>query len=218
MNGPEQKGLASPRLCAVTAELLSPAVFDTWWPAPLDGLLAAAAESETDELGRHTSLRRLPLVRWKRGLNKQWVWAASSVVLAPPVRRDAPERLVAPGPLRWIAAGDPDRLAQALSRVHQVGAERSAGQGRVGSWDVDDLGECDPSDPTIVVWRSDGYLSRPLPVRAATALGLRLATVDTVEAAIRPPYSTPPKDASGARRWRPVLAPWTTRPVGDGAG
>lgn len=208
-----RRSVNGPRLCAVTAELESPALIDAWWPAPLDGLLAATVDPAELRVAGHSHRNaRLPLLRWKRGLNKQWVWAASCAAIDPPAQHSRPGQVLHAGPLRWTAAGDPLALSDMLPKLEQVGGERAAGRGRVASWSVHDMGPHEPADLLAVLWHSDGLISRPVPARAAAVLGLSPSTVDTVPGAVRPPYSIAPRDDRGARNWRAVLAPWTRRP------
>lgn len=207
--------MINPRLSVVLAALESPALLDTWWPAPLDGLLAAARGSAaTGRPGPPGSLAKapLPLVRWQRGLNKQWVWVASCVEVELLPVLTSSSRFLHDGPLIWRAAGDPDRIAALLQHIEQIGVDREAGRGRVGTWSVLDTGPYAPTDLPTVLWRGDGLIGRPVPVRGAAILGLDPAAVESVPGALRPPYSVAPRTPGGERRWRPVLAPWTRRP------
>lgn len=71
----------SQRLVRVTARLQSGAVLPSWFPAPLDGLLASTARRARlgarygSEVDHHTE--RLPLRRVRDGLGARWVWAAT---------------------------------------------------------------------------------------------------------------------------------------------
>lgn len=201
-------------LCAVTAELETPALVDCWWPAPLDGLLAAAADLRLRSVDQHAArAARLPLARLRRGLNKQWVWAASCASIEVAADPYHPTQSLHPGPLHRTAAGDPEAVAELLAALSQVGGDRAAERGRVAAWSVQDGGPFDLGDLPVLLWRPDGYVSRPLPVRAAILLGLDPSIVDMVAGSIRPPYSVPPRDPDGTRAWRPVIAPWTRRPA-----
>lgn len=204
--------MSAPRLCSVTAVLESPALVDGWWPVPLDGLLLVAAPMADVPVDGHAHFGvRLPLARWQRGLNKQWVWAVSCAAIDAPADRSRRSHVLHDGPLRWTAAGDPPAILAMLETLENIGDEWRSGRGRVASWSVQDRGPFGPADLTSVMWRSDGLISRPLPARAATVLGLDSATVDTVPGAVRPPYSIAPLTAVGTREWRSVLAPWTRR-------
>jgi hypothetical protein len=204
-------------LCGVTAELETPALLDGWWPAPLDGLLAAAVDPRLRRVDRRPArTARLPLARWRRGLNNQWVWAASCAVIEV-AGVSPPAQTLSPGPLHWTAAGDLRAVAELLSTLTQVGGDRAAGRGRVAAWSIQDSGPFQLEDMPVLLWRLDGFISRPLPARAAALLGLDPSTVDTVAGAIRPPYSVPPRNPDGTRDWRPVLAPWTRRPSAEPA-
>jgi CRISPR type IV-associated protein Csf3 len=115
--------------------------------------------------------------------------------------------------LTWLAAGDPDAIADLLDDVWCVGKKRSQGEGAVTGWEAEDAG--DP-DVTAVLWR-DGRIGRPVPARAAAELGVPGA--ETVRGCYRPPYWRPPQDHGPAgsdgpfaRQWQEVLAPWTTQP------
>jgi hypothetical protein len=207
------------RVCEVTAELETPALLDRWWPAPLDGLLAAAVDPLLHRARRRTPrAARLPLARWRRGLNNQWVWTASCAAIERAADASQPTRIMHPGPLHWTAAGDPEAVTEMLSTLGQVGRDRALGRGRVASWSVRDCGPFGLEDMPALMWRVDGFISRPVPARAAVLLGLDPSTVDTVAGAIRPPYSVPPRNPDGTRDWRPVLAPWTRRPPAEAAG
>lgn len=202
------------RLCEVTAELASPALVDSWWPEPLDALLAASVDPASLVVqGRTSRAVQLPLARWKQGLNNQWVWVASCALLERQVDRQQVTRLLCPDPLRWYSAGDPAGVLRLLTDVTHVGAGRSTGSGRVASWSVDDRGPWSVDGLSDIPWRPDGLLGRPLPVRAAAVLGLDPNTVDTLPGAIRPPNLIPPRSPEGGRQWRVILAPWTRRPL-----
>lgn len=202
------------RLCEVTAELVSPALVDHWWPEPFDAVLAASVDPASIAVrGRASRAVQLPLARWKQGLNNQWVWVASCALVDRPVHRQDVTRLLCPGPLRWYAAGDPTSVRRMLSDVTHVGAGRSTGSGRVASWSVADRGPWSVAGLSDILWRPGGLLGRPLPVRAAPLLGLDPDSVDTVPGAICPPYLVRPRNPDGGREWRRTLAPWTRRPV-----
>jgi len=116
--------------------------------------------------------------------------------------------------LEWMACGDPAAIRALLETVWCVGKKRSQGEGEVLRWTVDDLGA---ADPLAVMWHADGRISRPVPARAAAALGLD--DPDTTAGAYRPPYWRPPEDHGQpggdgpfARQWQEVIAPWTMRP------
>lgn len=113
--------------------------------------------------------------------------------------------------LQWWALGDRAGVEDLLGDVSQVGAKRSQGEGAVSRWEVSDEGE---PEWDRVLWTDTGHPARPLPVRAAPALGLH--SPDTLLAAYRPPYWRPRLvSAAGewSRQWQEVIAPWVTRPV-----
>lgn len=118
------------------------------------------------------------------------------------------------GQLRWWAVGDPDGVRALLGSVWCVGKKAAQGEGRVMAWHVTDEGS---ADAWPVLW-STGRIGRPMPARAAEALGL--VDPDVVEHAVRPPYWRPPAGMDGdakTRAYRTVIAPWT-QPPGEVAG
>lgn len=166
--------------------------------------------------GHSNRAAQLPLAKWQRGLGKQWVWLATVADLDRPFG-EQPGRFRAEGILRWSAVGDPGAVRDMLQRLPAVGAERSAGHGRVAAWTVADLGPFDADrDLPLVQWHPDGRIARPVPVRAAAQLGLNSDALDTVDGSIRPPYGVPPPTGQLTpgtwREWREVLAPWTRQP------
>lgn len=189
---------------------------DSMWPLLLDGLLASV-EVDRSALD-HKTTADLPLVLHRGGVGAAWSWVAS---VAAPLGADSPQWAYrwqeTPGVLgvecaglEWHACGDPVAVRELLGAVDRVGSRHQAVP--VARWDVVDAGP-PPGTTADALWLPSGYIGRPIAARGADALGVPDA--ETVDGAVRPPYSRPPAITEGGvfrREWRPVLAPWTRRP------
>lgn len=191
---------------------------DSYWPVPLDGLLAVVAHRRRPS-SRTTEAPDLPLARFIYNTHTQWSWLAS---VAAPLGVTSPEWAQRwkqePGPLavdcagaEWYATGDRDQVADLLRDVAQVG--NRGHWAPVQRWDVVDIGRR-PRNGSVGVWLPSGVIARPIAARAAGGLGVPDA--DTVDSAVRPPYqqASPTDDGTAfGRRRLPVIAPWTRRPT-----
>lgn len=259
------------RTVRVHARLQSGAALPTWFPAPLDGILAAASRRrrlgddygatpptpprdllEADPHGtripevaayrRHFKTEDLPLAKLSRGLNNQWVWAATCATCE-----------TAAQDTRWhhkrFRSLQAEQVADRLPANTDVGATKawriptlitvtaglhwtalgdpeaildlladivSVGDGTArGEGHVLRWETLDdgPAHVDAARWQPDGHIARPYPARARAELGVPDADLVTVDA-IRPPYWRPPASSDGGfhRPQRQVIAPWTARP------
>lgn len=214
MGSPKPPGLpmGACRSLIVSARFAGPATvsLDAYWPALLDGLLAAAVQQGK----RPTQTVALPLTYDTRDVGSQWHWLATTGVPAGTVadraagwnsrweRDPAPEPVTCSG-LVWRAVGDAGGVRDLVARLPQLGNRDH--HAAVVAWDVEDAGE--PSRAWCT-WLASGYIARPVAARAAAGLGVPDA--ETVDGAVRPPYWRPPPVTEGgtfAREWRPVIAP-----------
>lgn len=138
-------------------------------------------------------------VYWHRRQDHEQLEEMSGKVLKPPASNGRYRGMRMPLPLtfatalQWRACGDPEWIEKLLGVLDFIGPDKGQGYGRVVEWSVADHGPVGGSlrngrddRHDWAVWREDGRISRPVPLRRAKLVG---ATPDaTVSTAYRPPY------------------------------